>query len=484
MTWPDAASPRPSATTTPRKIQGVRPRTFSERLFDRVLFPLWEAGVRRRPTVALHDELERTQWRSRGELVELQRRALQALLRHAYAHVPFYRTRFEQAGITPDDVHDARDLARLPLLTREEVRNSVEARTSRVPPFPTIFKTTSGSAGAPIPVAYEPGSEHWRQAVKIRSYAWAGLHPGTRTIHYWGPPLHPPPRFQAMKIALDRRLRQELYLDCCSQSEEALGRVVETIRRFRPRCIVSYAQAAGTLARFVVDRGLRDWDVIPVICTAEQLLASDRDVIEQAFGPGAVFNSYGGRETMLLAQECERHDGLHVPVENILLEIVVREVERGELRERPARPGEVGEVAVTDLHNWSRPFIRYLNGDLAQQADDRPCACGRGLPRIASVEGRQVDVLQDGAGGKVQGMVFPVLMLPYAQFVRQYQAIQHKDRSIDVLLVPAGGLDARIETELQQKLASIVRGVPIRLQRVPEIAASASGKRRPVIIEQ
>jgi phenylacetate-CoA ligase len=459
----------------------MRPLTLSERLFDRVLFPLWESGIRRRSTLALLAQLQRSQWQPREELLAIQRRELGALLRHAYAHIPFYRRRFEQAGITPDDVRTAEDLAQLPLLTREEVRSSVEERTSRVPPFPTINKTTSGSAGAPIPVAYETASEHWRQAVKIRSYAWAGLHPGTRTIHYWGPSLHRPTKVKAAKIALDRRLRQELYLDCCSQSEEALASVVETIESFGPRCIVSYAQAAGGLARFINERKLRTWGVIPVICTAEQLIASDREAVEEAFGPGAVFNSYGGRETMLLAQECEHHQGLHVPVENILFEIVVREDDG---RVRAARPGEVGEVAVTDLHNRSRPFIRYLNGDLAEQGDDSPCPCGRGLPRIASIQGRQVDVLQDGHGGKVQGMVFPVLMLPYAHVIRQYQAIQRKDRSLDVMIVTTDGFNDAVEREVSQKLSSVLRGIPIRFQRVPEIACSASGKRRPVIIER
>jgi len=78
---------------------------------------------------------------------------------------------------------------------------------------------------------------------------------------------------------------------------------------------------------------------------------------------------------VLMGAETEAHEGLLVPMENILLEVIVKD-KNG--RERPAQPGETGEVVVTDLHNFGMPLIRYKNGDLARTMDDTPCACGRG----------------------------------------------------------------------------------------------------------
>src|SRR5581483_3500329 len=164
--------------------------------------------------------------------------------------------------------------------------------------------------------------------------------------------------------------------------------------------LLCYTQAGADLARFINDRGLRDWDTIPVICGAERLYPVDREALVQAFGP-AVFETYGCREVMLIGSECERHDGLHLSAENLIVEVIVDG--------RPARPGETGEVVITDLHNLGMPFIRYANGDLATAMDDSACACGRSLPRIGSIEGRVTETLRDAEGGRVSGLVFNVM---------------------------------------------------------------------------
>src|SRR6185295_8946565 len=94
-------------------------------IFARVLYPAWETGLRRRPTLGRLRYLEQTQWRSLDELTALQSASLGRLLRHAHAHVPFYRKWFDAAGLSPADVRSAADLAKLPILGREEARETV-----------------------------------------------------------------------------------------------------------------------------------------------------------------------------------------------------------------------------------------------------------------------------------------------------------------------------------------------------------------------
>jgi phenylacetate-CoA ligase len=442
------------------------------------LFPAWEA-LMGRPTLARMRYLEQTQWLPREDLVARQTASLRRLLWHAYDHVPYFKRTFRERGVSPKDVRTVEDVRHLPILSRAAVRTSLEERTSAAPPFPTIRKTTSGSTGTPITIAYDEESEHWRQGVKWRGYGWARFRPGDRVMHYWGPPQVKAPLPKRAKISVDRFVRRELYVDCVAQSEIGLMRAVKAIRTFRPAVIITYAQAGGNLARFINKHGHRDWDEIPVICTAEQLFPHDRVEIEAAFG-NQVYNSYGGRETMLLAMECEAHDGLHVSHENILLEVLVTE-ESGAVR--AARAGETGEVVVTDLHNFGAPLIRYANGDLAKVMSDGPCACGRALPRLSAVEGRKADTLVDGYGGQVHGMIFPVLMLPLAEAVQQYQAVQHKDRSLTVRIVPTPKFDERARRLILESLERTVRGIPIAVELTDNIPCSASGKRRPVIVE-
>jgi phenylacetate-CoA ligase len=350
-------------------------------LFRSVLFPLWETHLRRRPVVERWRYLSRTQWLSLDELQALQSAALSSLLEHAYAHTPFYRARFDALGLTPADIRGAADLVKLPVLRRSALQRTSLSRTSTARPFPTIRKHTSGTTGEPLLFGFEPNSETWRRAVRFRGYEWAGYRPGDLALHFWGAPLPtPPPWPTRLKVSLDHSLRRELYMPCGLMSDGQFDAVVEAIRARKPTVLVTDSQAGAELARYIKQKQLRDWPDIPTICGAEQVTPRDHADLSDAFGP--VFDVYGCREVMMIAGECEVHNGLHVSMENLVVEIIV--TENG--RERPAREGETGEVVLTDLHNFAMPFIRYANGDIATAGPTTRCPCGRALPRIRSVQ--------------------------------------------------------------------------------------------------
>jgi phenylacetate-CoA ligase len=448
------------------------------RAFRRLLFPAWEGGVRGRPTLALHAMLEQSQWRPRAELEAMRDGELGKLLRHAWAHVPFYRARFDAAGLRPDDLRTAADLARLPLCTRDQAIDAGEQRASTAPPLPTIRKSTGGTTGQPLSFGYEPRSEHWRQAAKLRGWGWGGYRLGMRTLHFWGAATAVPPLAKRWKIALDRRVRRETFLDCNRRGEAELDAVAAAIAARPPGLILCYAQAGGDLARHVNARGLRRWGTIPVLCCAERLFPADRAALEEAFGR-AVFETYGCREVMLIASECEAHAGLHLSAENLIVELVVRDG----ATERPARPGEAGEVVVTDLHNFAMPFIRYVMGDLATWAGDAPCPCGRTLPRLASVDGRYAETLTDGRGGRVNGLFFNILFTPHGGVVRQFQAVQHRNRSVTLKLVLRKPLEEGLRRIIVEECARALPGIPLTIEPVDDLPPGKNGKRRVVIVE-
>ena len=446
------------------------------RLLTGVLVPGWQSLVRGRPTLRYLAELERTQYLPPSDLELIQSSALARLLRHAYQHVPYYRKCMDEWGVRPDDVRSAADLVKLPLLSRLDARAAGEERISVVPPLPTIRKSTSGTMGQPLSFGYEPDSDFWRQAVRLRGFAWAGYHPGLVSFHYWGAATARPPFWPRQKIRLDRALRREHYVNCTLRGEAEMRDAVATIRRARPKVMLCFAQAGGDLARFINAEGLRDWDTIPVICGAERLLAADREALERAFGP-AVFETYGSREVMLMGAECEQHDGLHMSFENLVVEILVDG--------RPARPGEVGEVVITDLHNRGMPFIRYVNGDLATALAPAPCSCGRTLPRLGPVEGRVTETLVDGTGARVSGLVFNVMFASVlASSVTQFQAVQHVDRSITLRLVPSATMNETALAEIRAICHKVLKGLEIRTEIVQEIPTTRSGKRQVVIVER
>ncbi|HET6284344.1 MAG TPA: hypothetical protein VFH73_25530, partial [Polyangia bacterium] len=448
-------------------------------LFQRVLYPAWEGILRGRPTLDRLRYLEQTQWRSLDELIALQAADLRRLLRHAFANVPFYRQRFEAAGIGPDDVRLPDDLRKLPITTRDQAREGLEQRTATAGATVDIRKSTSGTLGKPLVFGYDLPSEYWRQAMKLRGYGWAGYYPGQRSLHYWGAGAPSTSRLKRTKISADRLIKREHYLDCGTRGPAELEHVVAAISRIRPAIILCYSQAGADLARYINEHQRRRWATIPVLCGAERLLPADRVAIEQAFGP-AVFETYGSREVMLIATECAAHQGLHVSMENLVVEVVVR----GENGAGPRRadPGEIGEVVVTDLHNLAMPFIRYATGDLAVAAAEGVCPCGRALSRLTNVEGRVTETLLDGEGRRVNGLVFNVVIAHLAHAIRQFQVSQHKDRSVTLRVVPTATFDAGIEDTLRATWQKYLPGVRVTIQRVDTIPLSKTGKRQVVTV--
>jgi phenylacetate-CoA ligase len=379
-------------------------------LLEKVLFPAFETA-RGRPTVPLLQFLRGSERWSADALRDLQAGLLRRLIRHAATHMAHYHQLLGQRGLVPEDFATVDDLRHLPVVERSETggevprginrelaRETLEARTAGVPRW-VIKKSAGGALDAPVVVRYGAESRHWCDATRWRGYGWAGYRIGMRALRYWGDPPSSGGWLARRKQALDRMLKRNLHIDCTVRSERALASTARRLREFQPQVIVADAAGAAALARYVNDNGLRTWADIPVVVGAERLWPHDRNQIQQAFGPA--FETYGCGEGMMIAAECEAHDGMHTAMENLIVEVIVRGPDGAV---RAAQPGEVGEVAITDLHNLACPMIRYVTGDLAVARADRRCACGRGLVSIDPIDGRVTEAVTGFEGPAVAGM--------------------------------------------------------------------------------
>jgi phenylacetate-CoA ligase len=295
------------------------------------------------------------------------------------------------------------------------------------------------------------------------------------TLHYWGTGSRVPRGLEALKTRLDRALMRDVYVDCGRQDDDSLRAFARLIEQKRPHVIVAYTHALATFARWAIEHGARTWGDITVIGGAEAMTPADRAALVSAFGP-CVFETYGSRETMLIAAECDAHDGLHVAEENLIVEIVR---ENG----TPAGPGETGAVLVTDLHNTGMPLIRYANGDLATWGPSGTCSCGRMLRRIARVDGRRSDTMRDGKGAPVPGMLFISLLNAHAAEIREFQAVQKRSGEVELRVVPGAAWSEATFGPTARRLASYFGGLPFRVALVSAIPSDPSGKRRAVVVE-
>jgi phenylacetate-coenzyme A ligase PaaK-like adenylate-forming protein len=415
--------------------------------------------------------LEQMQWKSEEEIRSFQWGELQRLLRHAYEHVPFHRRRFWQVGLTREDIRTPEDYARLPILERRAYNESEDLLADNYREKHLITRRSSGSTGVPMCYQYDRDSFEWRLATQMRVELWMGVPLYFREFSLWGEPLKPLPRLKHLKRSLWRWLHNAHFAESYYLTPALMARYLEQYNRLRPQVLSGYANALYRFARFAESQGTPVWSPVAIVPKAEKVLPRQRQLLERVF-QAPVFNYYGCREFMLIAHECEQHHGLHVAAENVYVEIV--------RNGRPAAPGEVGDVIVTDLHNYAMPFLRYRTGDLAVAADGH-CACGRGLPLIESVQGRRMEVLRTPDGGEVSGLLLEEIaeMHPW---IDEFQVEQVALDEVEVRLKPAPGyrpeeLDQFLD-ELQEPLGPRVR---LRHSLVDHIAPAPSGKRRSVV---
>jgi phenylacetate-CoA ligase len=394
------------------------------RLIRTVIGPLW-ARWESSPYLRHYERLRQTQYDAPEVVRARQWSAVARILRHAYATVPFYRERLAQAGIHPNEVGDFDAYRRLPVLTKGDLRGHGTALRSLVYAHaPLHRKKTSGSTGVSLEVWVDDASIQWKRACTLRSDEWSGWRFGEPVAKVWGNP-------EYLRRGWRGRLRNTLlerarYLDTLRLDEAALSAFAQDLQRRPPSLLFGHAHSVYLLAEFLRARGLGPIRPRGIIATAMVLHSWQRQSIEEVFGC-KVTNRYGCEEVSLIACECERHEGLHVNADGVYVEI---------LRDgRPARPGEAGSVVVTDLTNRAMPILRYQVGDVAV-ASARRCSCGRGLPLMERLEGREADYVVTPAGDVVSGISLTENFAMQVPGIAQLQIIQETVRHFHFRIVP------------------------------------------------
>jgi len=430
-------------------------------VLDHVLHPLHDR-LRGRNYSRYRALLERSQKWSRDQIADFQWQELSRLLDHAFAHVPYYRTKYAQAGIHRSDIRSMEDFSRLPMLGRDEIReHREELRADNVPGLRP--HATGGSSGIPTRFYITMDSYDWRVAATDRAYGWSGCVHGELTLILWGGPIGTLPRWQQWKIALYNAVERRVIVNTFTQSSALWRHVYTLAQRRRPPLLVGYASSLDNFASWLAQSGLSWVPPRAIISAAEPLTGVVREHL-QAVLRAPVFNTYGSREFMSIAAECPQHQGLHVNAENILIQTA------------SSAPGASPDILVTDLHNYGMPFIRYQIGDTGT-LDDTPCPCGCALPRIRSIDGRILDLFQRPDGQVVCGITLPHLMKEFGE-VRTFQARQVALDHVIVSLVLSEPLSDAHERLMRSELSKFFGPlVQVELRQVDDIPPLASGKR-------
>lgn len=443
-----------------------------EFLHRRILLPFFEGTLKRRQTFRYWRELEQSQWLSEPDVAEIQLAALQKLLSHAYESCPYYRETWSAQGLDPRSISNLEDFHRWPVIERETIRENRAGMRSTVPGMRLMAKSTGGSSGTPLQFDLDPNSLDRRMAAWHRGYSWAGGAPGTKQFYLWGVPLGVQPRWKRWKDGLYNALYRRLVMNTFDFTPERAPVFLKRLDRHRPDVIVAYTNPLYEFARWLDEEGRKPFSPQSIILGAEKLYSFQRELIERVFR-APVFETYGSREFMLMGAECDRHLGLHLTMEQLLVEILDDDGQ-------PTPAGQEGNVVVTDLYNYGMPFIRYVNGDRAIAGWGK-CSCGRGLPLLKGVVGRQLDILETPDGRRIPGEFFPHLIKDYPA-IQRFHVVQDQPDRIRLYVKPRASWEAvdlhSIEDEVRANIGSQVR---FEILRSDDMPLTAVGKHRVVV---
>jgi len=419
--------------------------------------------------------LEKTQWWARSELEAFQQEKLQMLIKHAYENTTYYHRIFKSLGLKPGDIKCIDALQKLPILTKEHIRNRLEDLTTKNHTTEELMPSaTGGSTGEPMRFFIDKEWSTCNMAAAYREWSWSGYNLGDKMAYLWGAPQDLSNQAK-LKGKIYYLIQRTIWFDAFNMTEKTLDEYVRILRKFKPKVINAYASAIYLMARYMEKRGIDDIRPKAILTTADMLFGYRREVIERVFGC-EVFDYYSGRDTTLHAGECREHFGYHLAIENAVIEFI-KDNEH-------VAPGELGKIIITDLSNYAMPFIRYEIGDLGVPSDEI-CPCGRSLPLLQSIKGRILDTIITPEGKYLTGEFFPAIFSDYdIKGIKEFQIIQkRKDKLLIKLVKGSDYSDEDFSLYLHIIRKHVGEEMKIDVEFVKSIQLTGSGKHRPTISE-
>jgi phenylacetate-CoA ligase len=417
----------------------------------------------------------------REALEALQLRRLQATVHRVYATVPFYRKKFDEAGLSPGDIKNLKDLQRFPFTTKQDLRDNYPFGMFAVPMDNVVrIHASSGTTGKPTVVGYtardiDTWSELMARALVaggasrgdiIHNAYGYGLFTGGLGIHYGAERLGA----SVIPISGGNTKRQIMIM-------KDFGPTILT-------CTPSYALHLAEVAA-ENDIGFEDLKFKSGIFGAEPWSQNMRDEIERKLHLNAI-DIYGLSEVMGpgVSIEClEAKSGLHVFEDHFIPEVI--DPHTGEVLPY----GELGELVFTSITKEAFPIIRYRTRDVTALNAD-PCICGRTHVRMQRVTGRTDDMLIIRGVNVFPSQIESVLM--EMRWVEpHYQLVVDREGTLDILtvMVEVGEQtfsdEVRKLQDLEKKISKNIKeylGVSAKVKLVePKSIPRSEGKAQRVI---
>ena len=333
-------------------------------------------------TIRYVPELDDAERLTREELEDLQLARLQSTVHHAYAHVPAYRVKLDEAGVAPDDIRTLADVRRLPFTTKEDLRQNYPFGMFAVPMSQVArIHASSGTTGRPTVVGYTRDDLAIWSSLVARCLRASGVRAGMKVHNAYGYGLFTGGLGAHAGI-------EELGATVIPVSGGQTTRQVQLIQDFEPDVIMCTPSYLLTIADCMEEAGVdpRSTSLRIAVLGAEPWTNEMRRELEERLNIDAV-DIYGLSEVMGpgVGNECvETKDGPHLWEDHFLPEVI--DPESGE----PLPDGEKGELVFTSLTKQAFPVLRYRTRDLTRLL---PGTARPAMRRMEKVTGRNDDMI-------------------------------------------------------------------------------------------
>jgi len=401
-----------------------------------------------------------------------QQQYFRELLIHASKSVPYYQQIFREAQLIEGDKLCLENWQNVPLLKKEIIRSQKESLLSKDYINRKWYSNSSGgSTGEPTQFVQDNIYLKWERA----------------SVHYWYKNIVGIDETRVKRVILwgsERDLFQggigwqknlfywltnTIFLNSFKMNSEDMNRYIQSINKFKPDIVSGYAGSLFELCRYARENKLSIYTPKIVVSQAEILTEEMRNSIHEGFNT-KVYDFYGSREASALAGEC--HFGRkHVLAYHNYIEILDND-------NNPVKEGQEGRVIITNLHNYSMPFIRYDIGDRAIKGTVN-CPCGNPLPTLEKITGRLTDrfMLENGTTVPAEYFIHLIGVVCNNGFIRRFQVIQENVTTVRILVVLERSITSHEMDNINDKIKMVMgKNCNVVWEFVDEIPTTQQGK--------
>lgn len=385
----------------------------------------------------------------REEILEIQNEKIRRLVHHCYENVPYYRGVFTSMGLKPDDIQSGEDLCKLPVLTKQIIRDHYnELFATNVDAKRIIKSSTGGSTGTPIQYSKDANGWSGPKAATLRAWEWYGLNLGDKIFSLGGNSIVQKKSLFSFKNLYDTIIMRNFKHSSADVTDEGMLAHYKALIKLKPHAIRGYGSSIYILARYIEKKNLPVCPLKVILTTGEVLVPEYRRKMEEVFN-APVYDEYGAGDGGISSHECALREGLHI--EETLCYIEITDKDGAVLPD-----GTPGYVTTTDLDNYVFPFLRYHVGDMAY-IKPGICTCGLETRRFGEVLGRAGRLVYNKQGVPISPTMFLFMMYPDLDYkkpenkvlynkIDKFQIRQDTEGDIHILLKMKDKADESLET--------------------------------------